>query len=689
VEADETETSVLTRKLSDILAAKLERGDEALAVLTELADRGDEDIRAAYVELGDRLGWRGIVATKLVEWWFEVEPSARRTEKLRGAFERFVEVGRDEDAVRVACEVVRSKGADRALAQQLEELSIKTRDLDALSMAHDLLVRESTGMDRAQELVRQAETRLTAGAERLEAVQHGEAGLPGVPPDDVDPLLERLAVIAQEPGDIVDLYERQISRCRAPVDRVRALARAARVAAAKAQLERARAFFDLALSGSPTDEMLVTLEESARAGDEETGGDSLRRTLSVAMAGGGQGARDGGRTRGALMLRAAFMAHRELRDVDQALVWLGDSLIAHVETGTLDALEELALEIGAPARAEETLTRALGEVFDGPLVRQLLGRRAKLRRERLDDKPGAAADLKKLHELTPGDQAVNDELVALLTELGDYRAMVTLFEDLILRGKDIHARAELARKVAGMWERELADPREAADAWRRVLRMKTGDPEAIAGLERAKANMLRKPAEGTSSEPPPMASPPPAPVAEAPAAAVAIPAEEPAKPEPSLASAQTTTDPQRSGDRTVAATSPAEPEATEPASSLRETTEATPAAPMPDESPTSPGGEISTATMSTRTARRREGKRRRSEEPKSPPAGSVVRPADGAASAGDSASDRITVTGEAPPREGEVVIADDVTEVIDVEDTADGEDPDHPKRSVPPPLPRG
>ncbi len=202
------------------------------------------------------------------------------------------------------------------------------------------------------------------------------------------------------------------------------------------------------------------------------------------MAAGGQGARDGGKTRGSLMRRAASMAHRDLDDLEQAFTWLGDALIAHVDPLTLDALEGLGREVGDPRRAEATLSRALGEVFDGPLVRQLLARRAKLRREQLDDKTGAAADLKKLHDLSPNDQAVMDELSALLTELGDYRGMVQLYEDQILRGKDMTARAELARKVARMWEEQLADPREAADAWRRVLRMKQGDAEATAGLER-------------------------------------------------------------------------------------------------------------------------------------------------------------------------------------------------------------
>jgi hypothetical protein len=509
VEADEAEMSVLTRKLAGILADKLNRGDEALAALVELADRGDQEVRDAYVTLGDRLGWRGIVATKLVEWWFEADHGPDRIENLRGAFERFVEVGREQDAVRVACEIVRSKGADRELGERLEQLSIKTRDLDALSVAHDLLVREMTGVERARELVRQATARVSAGAPRLEALQHGEVGLTAVPPADVEELLEPLAQIAEDPTEIVNLYERQVTRCKAPADRVSALARAAQVAAARGQLDRARGFFDLALSGTPTDEMLETLELGARDGDEQTGGEQLRRALCVAMAAGGQGARDGGRTRGALMRRAATMVYRDLRDADQALGWLGDSLIAHVDQATLDALEELATEIGDARRAETTLSRALGEVFDGPLVRQLLARRAKLRRERLDDGAGAAVDLKKLHELSPSDQAVTDELTALLTTLGDYRAMVLLYEDLILRGKDPATRAELARKVARMWEEELSDPREAADAWRRVLRIKSGDPEATAGLERAKANMLRKPEPSESEASSIEASPPP------------------------------------------------------------------------------------------------------------------------------------------------------------------------------------
>jgi hypothetical protein len=65
-----------------------------------------------------------------------------------------------------------------------------------------------------------------------------------------------------------------------------------------------------------------------------------------------------------------------------------------------------------------------------------------------------------------------------------------------------------------MWEEQLADPREAADAWRRVLRMKQGDTEATAGLERSKSNMLKKPEPGAEREayaPPKLQTNPPGP----------------------------------------------------------------------------------------------------------------------------------------------------------------------------------
>jgi hypothetical protein len=117
--------------------------------------------------------------------------------------------------------------------------------------------------------------------------------------------------------------------------------------------------------------------------------------------------------------------------------------------------------------------------------------------------------------------------------------MVSLLEDQILRGKDPQVRAELARKAAQLWEERLADPRESADAWRRVLRMKPGDTEAQAGLDRAKANMLKKPesipppADDDAEAQGPKTTPSAPPVAAAPTSqpSVAEPAAPPPKPQ--------------------------------------------------------------------------------------------------------------------------------------------------------------
>ena len=522
VEGDEVEVARMTRRLAEILHEKLDKGDEALAVLMEVADQGDDGCREDYVALGDTLGWKGIVATKLVEWHLETPAGDERNEALRGAFDRFLEVERDAEAASVAMELARTKGADKELASRLEEVGVKIRDLDALAVAHDLLVADLSGPPRAEEMVRQAEVLKQAEVDPAEAIQHGEQALTSVGPESVEPLLQRLAALADTPGQVIDIYENQVTRCKNPADRLNALARAAQVAGEKGDLERTRGFLDIALGGGIQEDTVTALEEAARDADEERGDKQLRTVLAHALAEGGQGARDGGRTRSSFLLRAAELAHHELGDTDLAFKWLGDALVTHVDDGGLNALEELAEDVGEPKRAEAVLSRGLEEVFDGPLVRKLLARRAALRRDGLEDISGAAEDLKRLHDLSPSDNEVMEQLLELYTALEDFKGMVALYEDQILRGKDTAVRAELARKVAALWEEKLGDPREAADAWRRVLRMKPGDPEAQEGLDRAKSNMLKKPEpdddedldESAGASAPAAASPEPPPVEE-------------------------------------------------------------------------------------------------------------------------------------------------------------------------------
>ncbi len=502
-----------------------------------------------------------------------------------------------------------------------------------------------------------------------------------VAPDEVEELLGRLAALAEEPAEVVDLYERQVSRAKAPADqRSKALPLGRRRSPLPAgQLDRARGFFDIALGGTPSDEALAALEKAATDADALEGSVRLRRVLCDALAGAGQGARDGGRTRGSMLRRAASIARRDLDDLEQAFAWLGEALVAHVESPTLDALEALAREEGDLRRAETTLSRALEEVFDGPLVRQLLARRAKLRRDDLDDAPGAAIDLKKLHDLSPSDQGVVDELSALLTKLGDYRGLVQLFEDQILRGKDVAVRVDLARKVARMWEEELSDPREAADAWRRVLRLKAGDPDATAGLERAKSNMLKRP--DPVSEPhmvappsqPPAAAPPskrhPAePViermAEPPGEEPVAEPEPPAEPEPAAEVSE--------------ASAPEEPEAEAPDHEPRGPLDLLAhAIDEQDEKPTVPPPARSAEITETLT---------------DPLERNGPSPLSAAATDEGMTADADDPSGEDVSFDDELEPADDMIVEVEEKPALPPEDPKKgpiPKRSIPPPLPRG
>ena len=262
VEGDEVELSRIARQLSTILHERLENNDEALSVLMQVADLGDDGCREDYVALADKLGWKGIVATKLVEWNLEAPASEERNEALRGAFDRFIEVGRDAEAANVARELIRAHAADHELSTKLEEIAVKLKDLDTLEVAHDLLVQHLSGTERAVEMVRQAELMLAAEVDVADAIQHGEQALTSVAPDDVEELLLRLSKLAQNPDQVIDLYERQVTRCKAPADRLRALGRAAQVAAENDSMDRARTFFDIALGGSVQEDTMVPARRS-------------------------------------------------------------------------------------------------------------------------------------------------------------------------------------------------------------------------------------------------------------------------------------------------------------------------------------------------------------------------------------------------------------------------------------------
>jgi len=65
--------------------------------------------------------------------------------------------------------------------------------------------------------------------------------------------------------------------------------------------------------------------------------------------------------------------------------------------------------------------------------------------------------LKRLHDLSPSDTTVMEQLPKRYTELPTYRGIGSTVEDQILRGKDPGSRAELARKVPACGIEKLDD----------------------------------------------------------------------------------------------------------------------------------------------------------------------------------------------------------------------------------------
>jgi len=498
VEGDDEEIATLVSRKAEIIADHVGQVEEALRELAPFTAAGADVARMTALAIADRHGAHAQVGGQILAW--ARTTSGSEGQRLLGeAFDRFVRGGAKDRAMEIATDVLRTpRGKDQAFLDQLEPLAVDERTLELVLEIHDRRSSLVSGPARAEELIRQAQVRISLGVAAQEAMEYAEIGLGAVPVTDAGELLDRLASFAPTAMAAIELYERHIGRCKTPPDKLSAIVRAYHAAVVRlpnAQLEhqavedKARELVELALSLSGGhDDSFEALWTAARDADLAAGTADSRRALLATMVSSGAGPRDGGRTRSARLRRASQLVRDEIGDEKYAFELLAQAVIAHVDPAALDAVEEAA---GSDARkAEAILTRALEDVFDGPLVRQLISRRASIRQDRLGDIDGALVDLKKLHELAPADAAVTDRYSALLTQSNDYRGLVHLLEDQILRSKDQNVRADLARQIARLWEERLGEAREAADAWRRVLRLKPQDPEATVGLERAKRNKL-------------------------------------------------------------------------------------------------------------------------------------------------------------------------------------------------------
>jgi hypothetical protein len=351
------EASELARRRARLLEG-LGRADEALEALGGPADAGDPACRRAYLELGDRLNRDARTAAKLVEWHAAAPSGPGRSEALRGAFERYLRLGMLEQAAHVALKLSSEAPIARPLARRLEEAALAARALAPLATAHALQADGLAGLERATEMVRQAEAIAVVSDDRDRAVRHGESSLSGLALADAEPLLLRLAAIAADDEQVVGLYERQVARCAAPSERRDALASAAVVAARAGSLARCKRFLALGIAASADDEDISRIESAAAVVDAELGGTTVRRLFAEALGAAVSMMRDGGRRQSALLRRAALVAHRDLGDIDRAVEWFGEALFARVDASLVATISQLSAQVAQLRLAVAALARS-------------------------------------------------------------------------------------------------------------------------------------------------------------------------------------------------------------------------------------------------------------------------------------------------------------------------------------------
>lgn len=491
LEGDEDDGSEMARKLADVYETKLDLPKEAMRVLTPFVKQANVECRQEYERIGKSLKIELEVAEQIFAWMQELGSSAHRTLALNSAYQVFVKEKADDLAVLAGIELVSMRDASEDLAQSLEQVGSRKKHLEALRTAFRVLGQELSGPARAEEMVRQAEVLHEAGSDPSEAVEHGEQALTSIGPDAAEALLARLAKIAGAGEGAVLVYERQVARCKSATERLFGLCRAAEVAHEQGQDVRVKQFLDLAIVAAGSGEGLSELRDKVAEMDLGAQRNVMRQALVRSLADSGKNTRDGGKSRAEFLALGAAIAYEELKDDKQAYSLLTQALIAHATDEYLEQLVHMGEADRDLKKATDAITIALEHVSDGPMVRLLLRRRFELYAGPLNNDEQATEDLKRLYELSPADAGIAAELEARYEAANDHRGLVKLYEDQILRGRDKKERAELARKVAVIWQDTLVEPREAADAWRRVLRMNSGDQEAKDGLERAKTSMRR------------------------------------------------------------------------------------------------------------------------------------------------------------------------------------------------------
>ncbi|MBL8613984.1 MAG: tetratricopeptide repeat protein [Deltaproteobacteria bacterium] len=159
------------------------------------------------------------------------------------------------------------------------------------------------------------------------------------------------------------------------------------------------------------------------------------------------------------------------------------------QPGDPEVIEPLARI--AAARGELSLSvqylRELAAATADPAEAARLHRRVSEVLIAAGDRDGGRAALHDAMRLSPDDDATLAQLTEIAVADGDHRALAGLLARQATRASGAEL-LELVRRIARLWQNELAEPQVAVGAWRKVLELAPDDAEAldaVAGLSRA------------------------------------------------------------------------------------------------------------------------------------------------------------------------------------------------------------
>ncbi len=158
--------------------------------------------------------------------------------------------------------------------------------------------------------------------------------------------------------------------------------------------------------------------------------------------------------------------------------------VAATRAGAADTLAQAFRTNNDLGGVLELLPARLAEAKDDPTRLALLREAAQLRLDKDNDAAGALADLARAFPLSPKDQLIENQIVALADSTGDHAAAAAAYREAIAAlengdAGDAREAARLRLAYADLVAAHLDDPQGAADAYAKVAEVEPGNRRAV------------------------------------------------------------------------------------------------------------------------------------------------------------------------------------------------------------------